>query len=89
MSRHKPSALAQLRELRSYLTLDAKRFVPSTRPAFSEETVTFKNDEELRAFIAERTRLWRQSWVLPIVDALIAREERKKTKLEARKVKRR
>ena len=75
----RPSVLSELREVRRMLTMETMSvgeiFDVNGPPKFADgRAVTEKNVSD---FIRERTRLWRESWVLGPLDDVIARLERR------------
>ena len=67
----KPSQLLRLTELRWLLTL---------QPFEMRGLVSFEGGAQVPAtdFIREHTRLYRETWMLPIVDELIEREKKRR-----------
>lgn len=59
-----------LMELRKLLTLETANF---SRIGPRDEDALPRTEAEVNAFIRERTRLWRESWVFPIIDEMLAR----------------
>lgn len=60
----------KLMELRRLLTFERSDFsVIGPR----DEDALPRTEAEVNAFIRERTRLWRESWVFPIIDEMLAR----------------
>lgn len=60
-------------ELRKHLTLETAHF---SHPWESPDDPLPKTEREVNEFIERRTRVWRESWILPILDEMIARERR-------------
>lgn len=80
------SKLSQLRELERLLTMENAGF------GFAVEKVTVhasmggvEQTLSVDEFIKERTRIWRESWPLPIIRDLIEREEAAVAKRKTRR----
>ena len=65
----------KLIELRRLLTLEPGTFAFHCLPGTVEPPLP-TSEAEVNAFIAERTRVWRESWILPALDELITAERR-------------
>lgn len=85
------TTLAKLRELRRLLDFENENGANFTcicgvylhpdapypkRPVLCGHIPLPRTEREADDFIKERTRLWRQSWVLPVLDELIAQGEK-------------
>lgn len=62
-------ALAQIRRM---LKLEPGTFKFSVLLPSADDALP-KTEAEVDAFIERRTRLWRQSWILPVLDEMIER----------------
>ena len=67
--------ISRLRELRRYATLENALF-DHVGPSDPDAPLPTK-ESEVTAFIRERTRIYRQSWILPIIDELLAEGRRR------------
>lgn len=61
--------IEKIRELRTLMTLETSNFAklwddPGENPLP-------KREEDVNAFIRERTRVWRETWILPVLDELL------------------
>jgi len=61
--------LEAVRELRELLTFKTSSFHRIGVACDPKEALP-KTEDEVDAFIDERTRLWRESWVFPLLDLL-------------------
>ena len=76
--------LLALKEVRQSLTMEDCAFdTLSTGP---HDAPLPKSETEVTDFIRERTRIWRQSWIFPILDQIIAEGEGKMAKPGERSV---
>lgn len=73
--------LATLRSVRHHATMGLCDF-----NGVSGELITLQDGRQMTPteFIRDRTRLWRQTWILPGLDRLIAKEEAKRQPKEQR-----
>lgn len=69
--------LWKLRELRRYATFESAAF-DHVRPDEEEPMKLPTKESEVTDFIKNRTLLYRQSWILPIIDELLRSAEPKK-----------
>lgn len=74
--------VAELLDVRKHLDFPAKLFSPKADARIGDS-------EAVRAFIEEHTRLWRNSWVLPKINRIIASAQEKIDKANARKLSKR
>lgn len=87
MSGRKRSKLADLERLRELLSLKGSSF--STMNTDWENDPLPGSEAEVDDFIRRRTKLWRKSWVLPILERLIKAERRKVEKRRRREANKR
>lgn len=59
------------RELKTLQNLRRMLGMDGTFSAGVYETVTLRDSDEATTFIVERTKLWRETWILPVLDELI------------------
>ena len=78
---HGADDLSRLRELRRTLEMGDAAF-GSIWQATPVKPLT---EGEVTEFIRERTDLWRRTWVFPLIDHLIRKEEAKREKAAARR----
>ena len=83
----RPSRLRALKELRRLLQMREKSCsFDSIGPWLdSPEGRLPTNEREVTAFIRERTRLWRESWILPVLEQMIESEQQARKKRQARR----
>lgn len=72
--------IGRLKELRDYANFTRASFGPLT-----SAPITLKGSEQVTEYIKEQTRHYRDSWVNPIIDELIAEEEAKAERRKAKK----
>lgn len=69
-----PKTMAEkLHKLRGYCEMDKAEFSNGYR--FEDDPLPAK-ESDATAFIVNRTRLYRETWILPIIDELIEATER-------------
>lgn len=72
MARLTQKEIVALKAVRERLTFEKAHF-DNIGP--TDDTPLPKKESEVNEFIRNRTRIFRQSWVFPILDELIARAE--------------
>jgi hypothetical protein len=67
-----------LLELRRHLTMERAEFgyIHSLMAHLSDRPLP-KTEDDVTGFIRRRTALWRDSWVFPLIDELLAKEKGK------------
>jgi hypothetical protein len=65
--------LEAVRELRRLLTFERASFDNVGPPPVGAAALP-ASEKQVNAFIGERTRLWRESWVFPLLDQLEGRK---------------
>jgi hypothetical protein len=71
-SRIPKERIKQLEELRKYILMENASFGHSKLTLHHSHGFVKAGDYTSDAYVKEATRLWRQTWVLPIIDKLLA-----------------